>query len=160
MTNTTDMKRIGSMDTVADEFIWKGAFGLISKELGKSVGSEQLYANLDIVPPGAHSTKYHSHSRQEEFFFILSGNGTLRLNDKELQVGTGDFFAKPAGKGITHTFYNSSSQNLLILDVGTRPEEDTCYYPDEDMYLHRMNGIRQKYSGKTLDDDWSANPDT
>lgn len=152
------IKRTGSMDSVAESFIWKDAAGLITKELGKSVGSVKLYANMDVVPPRAFSTKYHSHSQQEEFFFILSGEGILRLDDEEQTVHAGDFFSKPAGKGIAHSFYNSGEADLLILDIGTNQTEDTCYYPDEDVFLHKMNGIHQAYNGKSLMPDWTSDP--
>lgn len=61
---------LGSLHTLDHSFIWKDAVGLTTKELSKSVGSERIYVNLDIIPPGAYSTKYHSHSYQEEFFIF------------------------------------------------------------------------------------------
>jgi uncharacterized cupin superfamily protein len=58
-------KKTGNINAIAEEFIWEDEAGLITKELGKSVGSRKLYANMDSIPPGAYSTKYHSHSQQE-----------------------------------------------------------------------------------------------
>ena len=104
------MEHTGNVDRLDDAFIWRDKAGLTSLELGRSAGSQRLYANVDIVPPGAYSTKYHSHTRQEEFFYILAGEGTLRTNEGEKQVKTGDFFAKPAGEGVAHTFYNSGTE--------------------------------------------------
>lgn len=152
------MEHTGNVDRLDDAFIWKDNAGLTTLELGRSAGSQRLYANVDIVPAGAYSTKYHSHTQQEEFFYILSGEGTLRTNEGEMQVKTGDFFAKPAGEGIAHTFYNSGTELLRILDVGTQDAEDTCYYPDEKMYLHKMNGTRQIYSETALDSEWQPAP--
>lgn len=152
------MEHTGNVDWLDDAFIWKDNAGLTTLELGRSAGSQRLYANVDIVPAGAYSTKYHSHTQQEEFFYILSGEGTLRTNEGENQVKTGDFFAKPAGEGIAHTFYNSGTEPLRILDVGTQDAEDTCYYPDEKMYLHKMNGTRQIYSETALDSEWQPAP--
>lgn len=80
------MRRVGNTDSIAKKFVWTDDFGLVTKELGKSVGSEKVYANVDIVPPMKKSTKYHSHSQQEEFFFILSGTGTLIVNEEEILV--------------------------------------------------------------------------
>ncbi len=56
----------------------------------------------------------------------MSGKGTLRLNGQEQEVGKDDFIAKPAGKNISHTFFNSGNEALVILDVGTKEIEDTC----------------------------------
>ncbi len=152
-----NMAILNTLD-LSKEFIWQDSLGLVTKYLGKAGGSERLYFNIDTVPPKAYSTKYHSHSQQEEFFLVLSGTGTVRINDKEYPVKAWDFFAKPAGKDIAHTFYNSSGENLVILDVGTVEKEDTCYYPDEDVYMQRSNEKRRIYNGSALDFNWSSEP--
>jgi uncharacterized cupin superfamily protein len=145
-------------EKLSEEFIWNDSAGLITKFLGSAAGSRKLYANIDYVPPKAYSTKYHSHSQQEEFFLILSGTGTLRLNCEEKTVKQGDFIAKPAGQSIAHTFFNDSDTILVILDVGTNENEDTCYYPDEDMYLQKLNGQRRAFRGTELDLLWTSEP--
>lgn len=150
--------KILNSEILPAEFLWKDSVGLITKSLGAACGSERIYVNIDSVPPGAYSTKYHSHSQQEEFFLILSGSGTLRLNDNEYPVKTGDFFAKPAAKNIAHTFFNSGNENLVILDVGTIEKEDTCYYPDEDIYMQKSNNERRIFSGAMLETHWNSEP--
>lgn len=146
------------LDALDNQYLWHDAVGLATQSLGEAAGSRRLYVNIDSVPPGAYSTKYHSHSQQEEFFLVLEGAGTLRLSGEEHPVSKGDFFAKPAGEQIAHTFYNSSSAPLVILDVGTVEPEDTCYYPDADMYLQKSNGVRRIFSGGGLDETWSPYP--
>lgn len=141
-----------------EEFIWQDTVGLITKSLGAAGGSNKFYVNIDYVPPKAYSTKYHSHSQQEEFFMILSGTGTLRLQDKKWSVRQGDFFAKPAAQNIAHTFYNSGNEVLVILDVGTNEKEDTCYYPDEDVYMQKSNEQRRIFRGSYADLPWSSEP--
>lgn len=152
------MEHTGNERSLPETYIWRDAAGLETRDLGRSAGSQKLYVNLDSVPPGALSTKYHSHSQQEEFFYILSGTGTLRLNGETRMVQAGDFLCKPAGEGIAHTFCNTGATPLLILDVGTVEKEDTCYYPDEQMYLHKSNGIAQAFHEKDLRADWSSEP--
>jgi uncharacterized cupin superfamily protein len=149
---------IKNVDLFPNNYIWKDSVGLITKSLGAAAGSQKIYVNIDTVPPKAYSTKYHSHSQQEEFFMVLSGIGTLRLNDKEVPVKQGDFFAKPAAQNIAHTFYNSGSDNLVILDVGTNEKEDTCYYPDDDMYLQKSNEQRRSFPGSAIDPSWTSEP--
>ena len=122
------------------------------------MGNRRLYVHLDRVPPGAYSTKYHAHSTQEEFFYVLSGTGTLRLNGVETPVAAGDFLGKPAGEGIAHTFQNTGTEPLVMLDIGTVDGEDTCYYPDEALYLHRMNDQRHLYRAGCAPEDWSSLP--
>ncbi len=141
-----------------EEFIWQDTVGLITKSLGAAGGSQKIYVNIDYVPPKAYSTKYHSHSQQEEFFMILSGTGTLRLQDKKCSVRQGDFFAKPSAQNIAHTFYNSGNEVLVILDVGTNEKEDTCYYPDEDVYMQKSNEQRRVFRGSNDDLSWTSEP--
>ena len=71
------MKIKGNIGEIPAEFIWSDKAGVMTKELGKYAGSEKIYANLDSIPPKAFSTKYHSHSQQEEFFYVLSGSCLL-----------------------------------------------------------------------------------
>ncbi|MDW2796915.1 cupin domain-containing protein [Clostridium boliviensis] len=152
--------KIKNIEKLSEQFIWNDEVGLVTKSLGESAGSQKLYVSIDYVPPGAFSTKYHSHSQQEEFFLVLSGKGILRLNGQEQEVGKDDFIAKPAGKNIAHTFFNSGKEVLVILDVGTRENEDTCYYPDEDVYMQKSNGVRRIFSGKLTDESWSSDPNS
>lgn len=76
---------------ISAEYIRPDDFGLATKALGTAGGSEKIYVNIDTVPPKAYSTKYHSHTQQEEFFLILSGAGTVRLDHQEYPVKKGDF---------------------------------------------------------------------
>jgi uncharacterized cupin superfamily protein len=124
--------------------------------LGEAAGSEKLYVNIDKVQPGAKSVKYHSHSLQEEFFLILAGTGTLRLNDEYVEVKKGDFFAKPAGKGIAHQFINTGEEVLEILDTGLRVKDDIAYYPDEDVLFAR--GQRKMFKQADALTDWDSDP--
>ena len=103
--------KINNIDQLQEEFIWKDTLGLITRSLGASAGSQKIYINFDTVPPGAYSTKYHSHSQQEEFFLVLSGK-----------------------------------------------KEDTCYYPDEDVYMHKSNGQIRIIKGSDLDTSWTSEP--
>lgn len=151
------MKIINS-DALDEKFIWRDQAGLMTRYLGAAAGSQKLYVNIDTVPPKAFSTKYHSHSQQEEFFMILSGCGILRLNNEEYSVKKGDFIAKPSAQNIAHQFYNSGSDLLVILDAGTVEKEDVCYYPDEDVFLHKSNGESRVYGGQSLIDGWTSDP--
>lgn len=134
--------KINNIDELDEKFIWRDKAGLATMSLGSAAGSGRIYVNIDRVPPGAFSTKYHSHSRQEEFFLILGGSGTLRLDGEEYKVSKGDFIAKPAGRNIAHQFINTGDDVLEILDAGTAETQDVCYYPDEGVYLLKSGSER------------------
>ncbi|ABX42527.1 cupin domain-containing protein [Lachnoclostridium phytofermentans] len=128
------MVNIFNMDNIPNEYTMDFLGKANTSYLGKLAGSDKLYVNIDRISPGAKSAKYHSHTKQEEFFIILSGYGTLRIDGKEYLVKKGDFVSKPAGKGIAHQFINTGEEVLEILDVGTKEEGDIAYYPDEEIY--------------------------
>lgn len=115
--------------------------GCVTKLLGALAGSIKLYANIDIIPPGAASTRYHAHTLQEEFFLILAGQGTLVTEQGERPVMKGDFLAKPAGLANPHRFDNTGAAPLEILDVGTVEAGDVSFYPESGEYRLRDEGI-------------------
>ena len=152
------MIKIHNLTKLPSEFIDDPKFEskLRTKYLGAAAGSEKLYINIDYVKPGGKSVKYHSHSSQEEFFAILKGNGLLRYNNEEIQVSTNDFLAKPAGKGNSHQFINNSNDILIILDCGTREENDEIYYPDEKVTY--IKSEKKAYKDGKLIKNWSSDP--
>ncbi len=137
---------------------WTHVFpkAVVTRCLGGAAGTKGFYVNIDTLPPGTYSAKYHAHTVQEEFFLILQGWGTLRTAQGEQPVGPGDFFAKPCGDA--HTFYNSGTEPLVILDVGVNAPGDTAVYPDEDVYYLRAQGLALR-GGQALPD-WSPEPNT
>jgi len=150
--------KISNINTIPDEYIDDPNFESKMKSLliGDALGSEKIYVNIDFVKPGGKSTMYHSHSRQEEFFLIMSGNGLLRINEEEIPVKTGDVISKPAGKNIAHQFINNSSEILQILDVGNRDKDDVAMYPDENKIF-----IRNKKLVFNINDNienWTSDP--
>ena len=150
--------KIHNLTKIPIEFIEDPKFEskLRTKYLSAAAGSEKLYVNIDYIKPGGKSSKYHSHSHQEEFFAILKGIGILRIDGNEIPVNTNDLFAKPAGKGIAHQFINNSDDILIILDCGTIDSDDEIYYPDEDVTYKKKKSKSYK-NGKILDN-WSSDP--
>ncbi len=143
------------LQAVPRAFIASFGGGAETRRLGDAAGSEKLYVNMDVIPAGAYSAKYHSHSLQEEFFLVLRGEGILRMDGEEHLVRAGDFVAKPC-RGAAHQFYNPGPEPLEILDVGTRERGDVAYYPDEDIYLLRDEG--RAYGRSGLLENWSSDP--
>ena len=56
------------------------------RSLGRLAGLPALALSLARVPPGRESFIYHSHERDEEFLFILSGRGRAEI-DGEIDRG-------------------------------------------------------------------------
>lgn len=152
------MLQVLNIDTVPEEFIDDPIFDSKMKTiyLGKASGSEKMYVNIDYLKPGAKSVKYHSHSKQEEFFLILNGCGILRINANEISVKRGDFIAKPASNNIAHQFINNGSEILQILDCGLKEDDEIITYPDEDVILLKKEKLVFRISEAIKN--WSSDP--
>ena len=152
------MKKVFNLERVPSKFMDdpRGKSAMTTKYLGALAGSERLYVNVDYLKPGAKSAKYHSHTKQEEFFLVLKGTGTLRLAGKQLRVKAGDFVSKPGGKGLCHQFINTGKNVLAILDCGTKDRGDRVNYPDEGVVLIKDKRKVLK-NGRPLAG-WTADP--
>jgi uncharacterized cupin superfamily protein len=152
------MNRISNIDSIPREYMYDSDFQSKVKtiRIGDAIGAEKIYVNIDYVKPGGESTKYHSHSKQEEFFLIMSGTGILRIDGKEIAVKTGDVISKPSGKNIAHQFLNNSSEILQILDVGTREKGDIATYPDENITFLRDEKL--VFNSKDRLENWTSDP--
>ncbi|REK08260.1 MAG: cupin domain-containing protein [Planctomycetota bacterium] len=64
------------------------------------------------LPPGA-STTPHYHPRTEEIYYILTGEGRMRIAEETQAVGPGDAIAIPPGK--EHEITNVGSETLVFL---------------------------------------------
>ncbi len=95
------------------------------------LGARKLGYNITEIAPGAAAFPFHNHRVNEEMFFVLEGNGELRLGDERLPLRSGDFIACPPGDETTaHQILNTGSQPLRVLAVSTVLDPEICEYPD------------------------------
>lgn len=153
------MNNISNINNIPGEYMYDPNFQSMMKTVlvGDAVGSKKIYVNIDYVKPGAASVKYHWHSRQEEFYLIMSGSGVLRMNGEEIALKEGDVISAPAGKDTGHQFVNNSSEILQILDVGTREKGDIITYPDENVILIKDRGMAFRADERI--ESWSSDPE-
>jgi uncharacterized cupin superfamily protein len=91
-------------------------------------GLSRVVLSLARVPPGKESFVYHSHERDEEFLFILSGKGRAEIGEEVFEVGPGDFMGFTA-PGVAHHLVNPYEEDLVYLMGGERSGLDVGYYP-------------------------------
>lgn len=100
-------------------------------KLSKRLGSRKLGSQLVIVPPGKKAWPYHAHYVNEEMFFILAGEGLLRLHEKEYLLTSGDLISIPPGEKSAHQIINiSENEDLTYLSISTMEEPDIIFFPD------------------------------
>lgn len=71
----------------------------------------QSLAEATLAPGGR--TEAHFHPRAEEIYYILLGEGLMRLNEEERSVRPGDGVAIPPG--VPHQIVNPGPTDLVFL---------------------------------------------
>jgi uncharacterized cupin superfamily protein len=105
-------------------------------KLGDAAGLSQFGVNLLRLPPGAWSSQRHWHYGEDEFVWVLEGEGVLVTDAGEEVLKAGDCAGFKAGDPDGHHIQNRSDRELVLLEVGTRnPAVDGCDYPDIDMVI-------------------------
>ena len=84
------------------------------------------------IPPGKTNFPYHYHTANEEVFYIMSGQGTLRTPEGEKIVSEGDVIVFPANENGAHQLINASDAPLVYLEVKTSTVPEICVQPDSE----------------------------
>lgn len=98
------------------------------------------------IPPGKAAYPYHYHHKNEETFYILSGEGLLRTPDGERKVTAGEFLFCPTGAQGAHKLTNcSETEDLVYIDFDVVHDVDVAVYPDSQKIGVWGMGINELY---------------
>jgi uncharacterized cupin superfamily protein len=114
--------------------------GRVKRQLGDVFGLVNFGVNLTELAPGSVSALRHSHSRQDEFVYILSGTPTLVTASGSTQLAPGMCAGFKAGAGGGHHLVNRTNAVVTYLEVGDRTSGDSIHYPDDDLEACRDGG--------------------
>ncbi len=114
--------------------------GRVKRQLGDVFGLTNFGVNLTRMVPGAISALRHSHSRQDEFIYILEGTPTLVTESDETELRPGMCAGFRAGEGGGHQLANRSNDVVVYLEVGDRTAGDHVFYPDDDIEAYLEDG--------------------
>lgn len=120
-----------------------------TQSIGDWVGLKRLGVHLARVEPGRETTQFHYHHQEEEFIYILFGQGIAAIGEAEYEVSPGDFmgFTAPSQP---HSLSNPFDQDLVYLMGGERRFLDICDYPRLQQRLIRSGEARQLYDWDDL----------
>jgi uncharacterized cupin superfamily protein len=124
-------------------------FHVERSSLTERMGLTTLGINVTRVAPGKTAYPFHSHRCNDELFYILGGDGELRLGDARHAVKPGDVIGCPKGGPETaHQLINTGNEPLRYLSIDSNLDPEVCEYPDsrkigvwvrEFSYLTRSN---------------------
>jgi len=80
------------------------------------------FVHDDILPPGV-SIGPHAHTRDEEYYYIVSGKGVMTLDEERIEVTGGDMTAVYPG-GL-HGLENNGTEDMRIIVISARLQPPT-----------------------------------
>ena len=109
------------------------------------LGPGRAFFRVEVIEKDENAARYHSHSDVDEYYLILEGKGTLRYDDKEIEVKRGDLVGKPTGPDANSMLIADRGEKLRILDMEVwhqRPylSKDLILNPDFDELIMRGPG--------------------
>lgn len=107
---------------------WNPNSEVHATRLSSEVGLSRLGISWVRVPAGKESFVYHSHYREEEWIYILSGQGVAEIGEQEHEVAAGDFVGFPAPQ-TAHHLRNSGEEDLVYLIGGEALDSDIADFP-------------------------------
>ena len=109
--------------------------------LSRPAGLQRAHVNLLRVPPGKEAFMLHRHSVQEEWSYIVEGEGTAQIGEEKIKVGAGDFIAFPLN-GKAHTIVNTGTRDLVYLTGGEDSPYDIGHFPSiNKMIVFKPDGV-------------------
>ena len=75
---------------------------------------KNLVVSSTTLHPGK-STRGHSHSGQEEVYMIISGSGSMELDDKKIDVQVGEMVL--IEDGVFHRVHNTGNVDLYMVCI-------------------------------------------
>ncbi|EJM67180.1 cupin domain-containing protein [Pseudomonas sp. GM49] len=103
--------------------------------VGQLLGAQKLGYRLYVLEPGMRGSPFHSHRVNEEMFYVVAGEGEVRLGSERFPIRAGDVIAcPPGGPERAHQIINTSNGELRYLAVSTQQSPEICEYPDSGKY--------------------------
>lgn len=107
---------------------WNSNSEVHATRLSSEVGLSRVGISRVRIPAGKESFAYHSHYREEEWIYILSGHGMAEIEGQEYEVTAGDFLGFPPPQ-TAHHLRNSGEEDLVYLMGGEALDSDIADFP-------------------------------
>ena len=130
--------------TASHSHPWNPRSEMRGVRLGWETGLRRSGVSLARIPPGKESFVYHSHEREEEWVYILSGAAIAEIDGEEHAVGPGDFMGFPA-PSVAHHLRNSGDEDLVYLMGGEHRDVEIADFPTLGKRMLRIGGKVEVY---------------
>ena len=129
----TERKFVIKADEVADKgdsfsHPWNPNSEIVGTRLSTLVGLSRIGVSRVCIPAGKESFVYHSHHREEEWIYIISGRGVAEIDGEEFEVAAGDFMGFPT-PSVAHHLRNPHGEDLVYLVGGENLDVEIANCP-------------------------------
>src|ERR671917_100315 len=133
MSQVAERKFLVKAEEVADNAAgfshpWNPNSEIVGTRLSSLVGLSRTGVSLVRIPAGKESFVYHSHQREEEWIYVISGRGVAEIDDEEFEVSMGDFMGFPT-PSVAHHLRNPYDEDLVYLVGGENLDVEVSDFP-------------------------------
>jgi uncharacterized cupin superfamily protein len=108
---------------------WNPNSELHGVQLARALGLKRAMVAIARMPAGKESFIYHAHRHEEEWLYILSGQGIAEIDGADYPVQAGDFMAFPA-PSLAHHLRNLGPEDLVYLMGGEYRDLEVATFPN------------------------------
>jgi len=102
--------------------------GLKNRYLIESSDTGGRFALIEhTIPPRTLAAPMHTHEREDEYSFVLSGRMGAQIGDRVVEAGAGELVVKP--RGTAHAFWNAGDEDAVLLEL-ISPGEFANYFDE------------------------------
>ncbi len=133
MSQVAERKFLVKAEEVADNAAgfshpWNPNSEIVGTRLSSLVGLSRTGVSLVRIPAGKESFVYHSHHREEEWIYVISGRGIAEIDGEEYEVAAGDFMGFPT-PSVAHHLRNPHEEELVYLVGGENLDVEVADFP-------------------------------
>ena len=102
--------------------------GLKNRYLIESADTDARFALIEHrIPPRTLAAPMHTHEREDEYSYVLSGRMGAQIGDELVDAGPGELVFKP--RGIPHAFWNAGDEEAVLLEL-ISPGDFATYFDE------------------------------
>ncbi len=128
---------------------WVPGHQVTCKANGEETGG--AYSLLEVLITGE-GPPQHIHKAEDEAFYVLEGEVTVKRGEETIHAPTGAFVLIP--RGTTHTIWNTGSTPAKVLGIFSPPGVEQYFIetgeedqePDVAAYIEKAMAVAEKYN--------------
>ncbi len=124
--------------------VWNPGSIVPGTQFDKLVGLQRCRVSIIRLTPGTEATPYHTRHGEEEWIYVLQGQGIIEIDGVENLLGPGDFVGFPTPSP-PRQLRNPFNRSLVCLIGGERHEIEVADFPRLGKRMYRRGEHMEVY---------------